>query len=350
VYFVADGVLAEGGNVEGGEPVEGQPNLYLRHEGRTLFIATLSPADEKLTEGTSTVYKGDWQPYPGYRTAEVTADGQGVVFVSHRSLTGYDDLLDGVPLTEVYVYDAGTGRLACASCNPSGEAPTGDIYAQALSQILDSNVPFFGFASLLPTGGLGEAGYQPRVISEDGSRVLFDSVEPLVPQDTNGFLDVYEWEAPGEGSCTSTVASAVTGGCTFLLSGGQDQENSYLVDASANGSDVFFVSRSDLVKADRGDFDVLYDARVGGVEPPEEARCSGSGCQGVPSAPPVFATPASVTFNGAGNFPPAQLEAKTVTKKAAKCKKPEKRSRGKCLRKKSRTRAKRANRDRGTSR
>jgi hypothetical protein len=346
VYFVADGVLTVGGNVEGVEPVEGQPNLYLRHGGRTLFIATLAPADEDLTQGTSTVYKGDWQPYPGFRTAEVTPDGQSVVFVSHRSLTGYDNLLDGVPLTEVYVYDAGTGRLACASCNPSGEAPTGDLYAQALSQILASGTPSFGFASLLPTSGQNSAGYQLRVVSEDGSRVFFDSVEPLVPQDTNGFLDVYEWEAPGEGSCTSATASAVTGGCTFLLSGGQGQENSYLVDASADGSDVFFVSRSDLVKADRGDFDVLYDARVGGVEPPEGARCSGAGCQGVPPAPPVFATPASVTFDGIGNFPSSQPAAKTVTKKAAKCKKPKKRSHGKCLRKKLSTRAKRAGRER----
>ncbi len=32
--------------------------------------------------------------------------------------------------------------------------------------------------------------YQTRWISADGSRVFFDSNEALVPQDTNGLLDV----------------------------------------------------------------------------------------------------------------------------------------------------------------
>ena len=39
------------------------------------------------------------------------------------ALTGYDNVLDGVPLTEVFVYNAETERLTCVSCNPSGEAP-----------------------------------------------------------------------------------------------------------------------------------------------------------------------------------------------------------------------------------
>ena len=30
--------------------------------------------------------------------------------------------------------------------------------------------------------------------------------------------------------------------------------------------------------------------------------CTGTGCQGIPGAPPIFATPSSVTFEGVGNF------------------------------------------------
>jgi hypothetical protein len=154
--------------------------------------------------------------------------------------------------------------------------------------------------------------------------VFFDSVEPLVSGVGNGFLGVYEWEAPGEGSCTPRAASPVTGGCTYLLSG-DSSENSYLIDASANGDNVFFVSRAQLGEANRNGYEELYDARVGGARPPQGARCLGSGCQGEPPAPPVFATPASATFEGPGNPPPL----KPV--KSVKCSKGKRLSHGRCV-------------------
>jgi hypothetical protein len=86
VYFVADGALTEGANAEGREPVEGEPNLYLSHEGTTTFIATLSGGDDDFTEGTGGHY-GDWQADPGHRTADVTPDGQSVAFTSRSRLT-----------------------------------------------------------------------------------------------------------------------------------------------------------------------------------------------------------------------------------------------------------------------
>jgi NHL repeat len=291
VYFVAGGVLSEGVNREGAVPIAGEANLYVRHGGVTKFIATLSGEDGDFTHGTGGS-DGDWQADPGHRTAEVSADGQSVVFMSRRPLTGYNNELDEVPLTEVFVYDANTERLVCVSCNPSGEAPI----APMLSEFTENGNLSRIWGSFLPVSD-SLVGYQPRVISGDGSRVFFDSIEPLVPQDENGFVDVYEWERDGTGSCHEAV------GCIFLLSGGQSRDNSYLIDASANGNDVFFVSRAQLVKADHGGDDVLYDARVGGVEP-LEAKCSRASCQGQPPAAPFFATPASATFVGPGN-PPA---------------------------------------------
>lgn len=326
VYFVADGVLSEGANAEGGEPAPGEPNLYVRHGGVTRFIATLSEEDGDFTPGPQANY-GDWQAGPGHRTAQVAADGQSVVFMSRLPLTGYDNELDRVPLTEVFVYDAATERLTCASCNPSGEPPV----APALPEFAEHISEIWG--AFLPASD-SLASYQPRVISEDGDRVFFDSIEPLVPQDENGFLGVYEWERDGTGSCEQAS------GCIFLLSGGQSNENSYLIDASANGDDVFFVSRAQLVKADHGDDDVLYDARVGGVEPPAEVECSGAGCQGQPSAPPLFATPASATFVGPGNppsgppppvsKPKALTRAQKLAKALVACRKGPKRKRHAC--------------------
>jgi hypothetical protein len=334
VYFVAGGVLSEGANAEGGAPAPGEPNLYVRHGGVTRFIATLSKEDDDFTHGEGGIV-GDWQADPGHRTAQVAVGGQGVVFMSRLPLAGYDNDLDGVPLTEVFVYDAETERLACASCNPSGEPPV----APALPEFTENGNISKIWGSFLPASD-SLAGYQPRVISEDGDRVFFDSIEPLVPQDENGFLDVYEWERDGTGSCNEAP------GCIFLLSGGQSDDNSYLIDASASGDDVFFVSRAQLVKADHGDDDVLYDARVGGVEPPVKVKCSGGGCQGQPSAPPLFAIPASATFAGPGNQPSGPpLEVKKVTKKTVKCKKPRKLSHGRCVKRPKAKKAKRASRD-----
>jgi hypothetical protein len=349
VYFVAGGVLTEGANAEGHEPINGEPNLYLRHEGTTVFVATLAPGDDEYShyDDTDEPQEGDWQADVGRRTAEVTRDGQSVVFMSERPLTGYDSTLEGIPLTEVFVYDASIGRLVCASCNPSGEPPVASRIAEFSGSGGDIQETH---GSFLPTTEYGVTGDQRRVISEDGGRVFFDSIEPLVPQVSNGYLDVYEWEAPGEGTCTPAAASPITGGCTFVLSGGQDEENSYLIDASSSGSDVFFVSRAQLVPGARGQADVVYDARVDGVRPPQPVSCSGTSCQGAPPAPPIFSTPASVTFNGPGNFPPPSVAVPAKPEpKPVKCKKPKKLSHGKCTAKKKSKRkskhAKKASRD-----
>jgi hypothetical protein len=88
----------------------------------------------------------------------------------------------------------------------------------------------------------------------------------------------------------------------YLLSGGTSAGDSYLIDASASGDDVFIVSRARLVPQDQNDNFNLFDVRVGGVQPPAAPACSGTGCQGAPPAPPSFAAPSSFTFNGAGNF------------------------------------------------
>jgi hypothetical protein len=174
--------------------------------------------------------------------------------------------------------------------------------------------------------------YQPRWISEEGSRVFFDSTEPLVSQASNGLQDVYEWERDGAGSCQTAE------GCIYLISGGTSTDISAFVDASSSGDDVFFVTRSQLVPQDGNEDDNLYDAHVGGVQPLASPACTGTGCQGVPSAPPLFATPPSVTFSGVGNFPPPAPPAAVKLKskpKPAKCKKGSVKKKGKCVKKHS---------------
>ena len=61
-------------------------------------------------------------------TAGVSPDGEYLAFMSDRSLTGYDNVdanpaAKGARDEEVYLYDASTKLLVCASCNPNGEPP-----------------------------------------------------------------------------------------------------------------------------------------------------------------------------------------------------------------------------------
>ncbi len=285
VYFVADGVLS-GRNGDGVAPVEGEPNLYVSSAGGPpVFIGTLSSMDGSKVPpfGASEGGRewGDWQPGFGQRTARVTGDGGSVVFMSNQSLSvvGYPHGYPSNGSDEVYVYEA---EATCCF---------------ALRVGLAANCGGRGGA-FLPVDWHDT--YLPQWISEDGNRVFFDTAQPLVAQDTNGKQDVYEWEREGYGSCTHGDGS--TGGCVFLLSGGTSESASWFVGASANGNDVFIVTRAQLSPEDGNDAVDLYDAAVDGVKPVTPPACTGSGCQGPPAPPPLFATPPSVTFNGVGNF------------------------------------------------
>jgi DNA-binding beta-propeller fold protein YncE len=306
VYFIADGVLTETpnslgesatlGDCNSGEAEDHVCNLYLLHAGATKFIARLSQNDNQLSFDRQ---YGDWKPGLGDRTSEITPNGYDIVFMSKRSLTGYpsaSQLSD-----EVFIYDADTNGLICASCNPSGESPSAAIAKGQTADLPNSN----------------QATYMPRLISEDGGRVFFDSFQALVPGDTNGTQDVYEWEREGEGGC----ATAKVNGCVYLLSGGDSTDASFLLDASASGDEVFLVSRAQLTPEDRNSAFNVFDDRVGGTQPLVPPACAGTGCQGLPTPPPIFSTPASATFNGVGNFPPpppAKGKEKRIHKKSEK--------------------------------
>jgi hypothetical protein len=285
--------------------VNSSDNLYLWHAGASTPIASsLSPADggnkdpiPPYSGGRDDPELGDWAGEIGSRTSEVTPDGKAVVFMSKQSLpvVGYPHGYQNEGLEEVYVYQAEGGGLFCVSCGRSGEAPPSNAY---------------GAAAFLPVSWLTTE--QPQVISDDGSRVFFNSAEPLVSQDTNGKLDVYEWERDGAGSCHESD------GCVDLLSGGTSSSASWFLGASTSGDDALVISRADLTGTAGYEGFAAYDARVGGVQPVASPVCTGSGCQGVPPAAPIFATPASVTFAGVGNFPAPSTAAPPKSKPRSK--------------------------------
>jgi hypothetical protein len=282
VYFLATGALAAGATA-------GQPNVYLRHGGVTTFVATEASG------------------------MQVAPDGRHLLLQSSASQA-------------LYVYDAEAGRLACVSCNQSGE-PVGAR--------LGNNR--FG------SGQFEFARYVPHWMSDDGGRVFFEAGS-LVPQDSVGLSEkegasIYEWERGGKGSCQSA------GGCIYLLSGGST--GAFFVDASAIGSDAFFITRSQLVSQDGNDYTDVYDARVDGYRPVSPPLCTGTGCQGVPPTPPVFATPSSVTFNGVGNFGPPSTTVVKAKSKPPRCKRGRVKKHGRCVKRKAKKYGKHSKKGRG---
>jgi hypothetical protein len=344
VYFAAEGVLASNTTADGETAQEGKVNVYVLHGGVTTFISSDSGGINEGIEKFGSNFSSDEEVSdlsrgPNERTAEVTPDGQEMVFESFKSLTGYDNKKGVV----VYIYDASTGRISCVSCDPAG-APQFSAPSGSLLPVTD------GSGDRLPA-------FMMRWMSASGSRVFFDTAQSLVPEDTNGLMDVYEWERAASGSeannscsTSSESYSEVNGGCVFLLSGGQSSDTSYFADADAEGNNVFFTSRGQLTPRAGDENMAMYDARVDGGFPELSTECTGTGCQGVPPAPPIFATPSSATFNGVGNFPP-ETPPKKVAKKAAKCKKGlVKNKKGQCIKKKRKKskQAKRASRNRRT--
>ena len=308
VYFVSENVLA---GTTGG--TAGDPNLYYRDgEGVETFVATLAPGDVQDGDRASNT-----NSRPIYHAARATPDGRVLTFISSESLTGYDntDQLNGTADSEVYLYEVGAGGPVCVSCNPSAARPSGRILAPP-----HFSVPLPAAAWLpFPENSL----YTPRVISNDGRRLFFTSFDALLPRDTNGKADVYEWEsASGQAACDERGAELYvpgSGGCLSLISNGQNSQDSELLDTSANGNDAFFTTSASLLPRDPGQVDV-YDARVGGgiaEPPPPPPVCQGETCQPVVSAP-VDPTPSSSSYVGPGNEKPAKAKKNAKHKKHKK--------------------------------
>ena len=228
VYFIATGDLAPGAT-------SGERNLYVEHDGVIDFVA-------------SDPIGGSGQGYPFY----VTPDGLHAAFMSAEGQTGYDS----AGKSEVYKYSYGSG-LECASCRPSGEPPTGD------------------------------ASIAGRALSDDGSRLFFQSTDAVLPQAQSSLSNVFEY---------------VDGEIRLLTPG--SGAAAVLAGASASGDDVFIATFEVLADKGQGPVFGIYDARVNADVPPGQAPtvCQGEGCRGAPTAPPNVASPGSAKFEAPGTI------------------------------------------------
>ena len=314
IYFVASAALPGSGENERHEEAQaGKPNLYLYEAGvGARFIVTLAAGD-KGTAGDSTSLN-DWEPRRGEEpTAQASPSGRFFAFASTAQLTGYDNVgpcarnggdrhIVEAPCAEAFLYDSASGRLVCASCNPTGEPPLGP----ATLRRIDERAP----------GSL-----QARYLTDEG-RLYFDTTDSLSSRDTNeGVEDVYEYAPAGsgkEGTCTDPD------GCAFLISAGTGSADSNLIAVDESGKNVFFDTRDRLTFGDKDEQLDVYVAREGGGIA-AETEVARSECQGESCQPPVSApndpTPGSSSFHGAGNVKPETTAKKPKKSKTKKHKK-----------------------------
>jgi hypothetical protein len=287
IYFVANNQIVAG------EPTGPGPKLYLWDDTggspELTYVATLeSESDEDIFAWSAPTLSREYS-----RQARVSRDGRFLVFPSRAKLT--EEAVEG--RRDIYRYDAATHSLECASCSSEQFPDESNVSTNADLRL---NFLFYGTK---PWNHL------PRNVTDKG-QVFFETARGLVPRDSNGKFDVYEYED----------------GQLYLISSGTGGQNSLFLDATPSGSDVFFITADRLVGWDIDRNYDVYDARVGGglpEPPPSPPPCEGDSCQ----PPPLLRTRpslASASFEGPGN---------ASTRKRRRCGAGKVRRQGKCRRK-----------------
>ena len=332
VYFVASGDLltAEQRQALEGEgrpsPQVGAANLYVYDSaaGVVSYVADLCTGTER--SGMAEDFRcpsgeSDERLWTnGAQTAgESQTGGSGgefLVFSTYAQLTGEDTNA----ARDVYRFDALAGTLTRVSHGENGYEPNGS------SGVLGSGIA---------QGHLSGEDFEQhqlgvRAVSEDGSRIVFTSSEPLSPADTNGLVNAYEWH----------------GGAVSLVSTGSDFEGVSDVVISADGSSVAFVTVQGLVPQDTDGLGDVYVARLGegfSPVPAERKPCEGDGCQGPLTNPAPLLVPGSVSQAPGENVPAPPANTKPKASAKPKCKRGQVRDRRRrCVKRKRKRKGRRA--------
>jgi Tol biopolymer transport system component len=274
----------------------------------------------RTTERVSLSSAGEQGNGDSYGPA-ISADGRYVAFTSSASnLTAGD----GNGELDVFVHDRVANTTVLASVGPHGTMGDGPSVAPSISgdgQLVafesdaaslvpnDSNGTgdvfvhdiVTGATRLLSVGGNDQQTESPSfgpAISADGSSVAFESFSSrLVPDDTNGALDVFVADIP-----TGNVSRVSLG-----TDGGQANDRSYSPSISADGRVVAFASfASNLVRDDtNGLLDVFIRRRDQKTTTRLSVGPDGAQGDGLSFAPVVSADGGLVVFSSeAGNLVP----------------------------------------------
>ena len=214
-----------------------EQDVYERTGGVTTLVST-GPGDATSTPALASF-------------GETSADGTHVFFETAQQL------VPGDTDTNTDTYERTGGQTLLVSTAPSPPTQTANAQLRAVSTDgtraifftrdqmvaadVDVNLDLYlraGGQTTLLTGGSALADAQFRGASPDVGRVLFDTFEALVPEDTDASRDIYE-AVGGAVHLVSTSATAGNGAFNVITS-----------DQSADASAVLFVTDEAMVPAD----------------------------------------------------------------------------------------------------
>jgi hypothetical protein len=340
VYFVARGVLNDAPNAQGDAAVQGADNLYVYDSavgGAPVFVADLCSGPELSGVATDVRCPGNLEVVQTHATNEdrndaslwlnesseaqtAGADGRFLLFSSYgRLVAGDTDIAK-----DVYRYDAETGALVRVSLGEDGYDTNGNDSA------FNAEISVFNTFGGARAAAAKTADLDNRAITEDGSRVVFTTAEPLSPDAVNGLENVYEWHEQPDGEGVVSLIS--TGSADEPISSKEGD-----LDITPEGRDIFFQTTQGLVSQDTDGQGDVYDARIDGgfpSPPAPEEPCSGDACQGPLTNPAPLLVPGSVSQAPGGNFAPPAPTATVKPKpksKVVKCRKGYVKARGKCV-------------------
>jgi hypothetical protein len=236
--------------LDGNKGFRNQPNMYVYHNGTLQYVTTVQPSGGCESEG----FFG-CDPSPIARI-QISPNGEHMAFTTSSRVTSYEN----AGHSEMYTYSPMEGEVICVSCMPSGAPPSSDVWASS-----------------------------DGIFMTDDGRTFFSTKDALVPRDTDGLRDVYEY-AEGRAQLISSGTSGKGAQKVFgleipLFVAG-------LVGVSRDGTDAYFTTFSTLVPQDKnGNFLKFYDARSSGgfhyVAPPAPCEAADE-CAGSSSLPPAI--------------------------------------------------------------
>jgi hypothetical protein len=310
VYFAANGALMSGG-------VSGAGHIYVWHEGAIALVSSAGEEDDWSAHTLlyDSVARGG--PAEGVRTARVSADGRTLLFSSRMNVAGYDNHGAGgncseheepASCNELYVYSASTGGVTCVSCNPQGIPATHDALLYHAGSDGSIAPP-----TLYPWD-------LPRNLSANGSRVFFETEEALLEGDSNSVMDVYEWEREGSGTCAAErnggclypISSGVSSEPSYFAEASADASDVFFFTRQP----LVGQDEDELVDL----YDAREGGGIAAQNPPAPAApCLGEACHPAQAPAPATGLSASQLFSGPSDSAPV-VEPKVVAKPKPKSK------------------------------
>ncbi len=351
-YFVATARLASDKNGNGEEAETGADNLYEWHEDTTTFIAKLlgtgsgSGDDEPDWRDYDEHSSERSGPSGGEKSSRVSPDGRAALFSSVSRLTGYDN--NG--RIELYLYDAerplSSSNPVCVSCNPSGvptasgarlTAVDGDLTTSpsARNAFLTHNLSADGSRVFFQT----EEALVPGDTNDQLDVYEWEREGAGSCERTS--TSFYE----SDGGCLYLISTGQSTQPSYFGDASADGSNVFFFTRQP------LVGQDRDLNVDV--YDARVDGGIPAQNPPPPpAPCTGeTSCRGASAVPPVFDAASSATITGEGNLaPPLVAKPKPLTRaqklaKALKaCKKQSRKRRRICEARASKRYGKRAKR------